>query len=137
MTAAQQSRPGYLERTIVWLRDQIVAKVIVGVAVAAALVFLGLSASGGTTQQVQVANVYNLPRDRGLQYIAEQGFTNVRMITVCSNSVSGGRIREVLLDDGASTTDETVFVGPQGSKAVQVPLTTKLLVKVSTGKACT
>ena len=120
---------------MVWLRDQIVAKVIVGVAVAAALVFLGLNAPN-ETDRVQVANVYNLPRDRGLDYISDQGFTNVRVIQVCSNSVGGGRIREVLLDDGASVTDETVFVGPQGSKPVQVPLSTKLLVKVSNGKAC-
>jgi hypothetical protein len=130
-----QSRPGRIERTIVWLRDQIVAKVIVGVAVAAALVFLGLSATT-ETDRIQVANVYNLPRDRGLDYIADQGFTNVRVIGVCSNSVAAGRIREVLLDDGASVADETVFVGPQGSKPVQVLVSTKLLVKVSNGKAC-
>ena len=130
-----QSRPSRTERTIVWLRDQIVAKVIVGVAVAAALVFLGLNAPI-ETDRVQVANVYNLPRDRGLDYISDQGFTNVRVIQVCSNSVAAGRIREVLLDDGASVADETVFVGPQGSKPVQVPLSTELLVKVSNGKAC-
>ena len=83
-----------------------------------------------------MANVYNLPDDRGLAYLADQGFTNVRVIHVCSNSVSGGNIREVLLDDHSSLADETVFVGPLGSKPVKIPLSTSLLVKVSNGQGC-
>src|SRR6476619_8191431 len=90
----------------------------------------------GPGDEVTVANVYNLPDDRGLRYLADQGFTNVRVIHVCSNSVSGGNIREVLLDDGSSLADETVFVGPLGSKPVKIPLSTKLLVKVSNGNGC-
>ena len=90
----------------------------------------------GPADEVVVANVYNLPDDRGLTYLADQGFTNVRVIHVCSNSVSGGNIREVLLDDHSSLADETVFVGPLGSKPVKIPLSTKLLVKVSNGKGC-
>jgi len=139
-TRTNESKQGWLGRVVVWFRDQIVAKVIVGVAVAAALIYLGLNgprppdAAGG--DQIQVANVYNLPRARGLEYIAKQGFANVRLIQVCSNSVAGGNIREVLLDDGAGLADETVFVGPLGSKPVTIPLSTKLLVKVSNGKGC-
>jgi hypothetical protein len=86
----------------------------------------------GGTDRVQVSNVYNLPKDRGLLNIKAQGFVNVRSIPVCSNSVAAGNIREVLLDNGASTTDETVLVGPTGS-TIEVPLTTKILVKVSNG----
>lgn len=87
----------------------------------------------GGPDRVQVSNVYNLPKDRGLQYLQQQGFGNVRSIKVCSNSVAVGQIREVLLDDGSSLADETVFVGPTGSKPVEVPLSTKLLVKVANG----
>jgi hypothetical protein len=90
----------------------------------------------GRADEVVVANVYNLPDDRGLAYLADQGFTNVRVIHVCSNSVSGGNIREVLLDDHSSLADETVFVGPLGSKPVKIPLSTSLLVKVSNGQGC-
>jgi len=90
----------------------------------------------GLADEVEVANVYNLPDDRGLAYLADQGFTNVRVIHGCSNSVSGGNIREVLLDDHSSLADETVFVGPLGSKPVKIPLSTSLLVKVSNGKGC-
>ena len=130
-------QPGVIRRTVVWIRDNIVAKVIVGVLVAAGVVYLGINAPNIVpTSDVQVANVYNLPRDRGLQYLDDQGFTNLRVINVCSNSVAGGFIREVLLDDGSTVTDETVFVGPLGSKAVNIPLSTPLLVKVSTGEAC-
>ena len=112
-THVNAHQPGVIRRSLVWVRDNIVAKVIVGVLVAAGLVYLGINAPNiGPTTDVQVANVYNLPRDRGLQYLDEQGFTNVRVINVCSNSVAGGFIREVLLDDHSSVTDETVFVGP-------------------------
>jgi hypothetical protein len=54
------------------------------------------------------------------------------VIEVCSNSVAAGRIREVLLDNQANVVDETVLVGPTGP-TVEVPLSTKLLVKISNG----
>jgi hypothetical protein len=106
---------------------------IVGLATATG--FFDPKVEADTGDGVVVANVYNLPDDRGLAYIARQGFTNVRVIQVCSNSVSAGRIREVLLDNGASTADETTLVGPGGSE-IKIPLSTKLLVKVSNGNAC-
>ena len=89
------------------------------------------SAEDGSAR-VLVANVYNLPRARGLAMVADQGFANVKMIEVCSNSVAAGRIREVLLDNQANVVDETVLVGPAGP-TVEVPLSTKLLVKISNG----
>ena len=92
----------------------------------------GGSPTPGGVDRVQVSNVYNLPKERGLLYIKQQGFTKVRSIPVCSNSVAPGNIREVLLDNGASVTDETVLVGPTGS-TIEVPLSTKILVKVSNG----
>ena len=125
------------------VRDSVIGQVVGGVALALVLGLLGLGASGQigpnpvvTSDRVRVANVYNLPRDKGLSMIDQQGFDNVRVNEVCSNSVAEGRIREVLLDDGAPVADETVFVGPGGSKDIEVLLSTKLLVKVSTGKTC-
>ena len=106
------------------------------ITLASATGFLDPKPAGETGNGVVVANVYNLPDDRGLAYLADQGFTNVRVIHVCSNSVSAGRIREVLLDNGASLADETALVGPRGSEDIKVPLTTKLLVKVSNGNGC-
>jgi hypothetical protein len=130
-------RPSRIQRSVVWFRDNIVTGVVVGIVVPAGVAWLGISALAPSVGEgVQVANVYNLPRDRALRYITDQGFTKVRVNLVCSNSVGAGYVREVLLDDGSSTADETVFVGPLGSKPVKVPLSTELLVKVSNGRAC-
>ena len=83
-----------------------------------------------------VQNVYNLPEARGLDIIRKQGFTSVRVMRVCSNSVSAGRIREVLLDNNAPVSDETALVNQYGSTGIEVAFATKLAVKVSTGQGC-
>ncbi len=80
-----------------------------------------------------VQNVYNLPEARGLQIIEGQGFVNVRVLRVCSNSVSPGRVREVLLDNDANVADETSLVNELGSTGIEVSLETKLAVKISNG----
>ena len=86
-----------------------------------------------TTDRVAVQNVYNIPEERGLAIIAAQGFTKVRVLRVCSNSVAPGRIREVLLDNNAPLSDETALVTQNGSTGIEVTLTTKIAVKVSNG----
>jgi len=145
MTAARtaEGQPGHIQRTIVWVRDHILAALLLAVITPALVAYLGLNGGGrpvpganGDDGKIQVANVYNLPRDRGVQYIEAQGFTNVRVIEVCSNSVEDGRIREVLLDDNSGLADETVLAGPTGAKPIEIALDTKILVKVSNGKHC-
>jgi hypothetical protein len=89
-----------------------------------------------TIDRVAVQNVYNLPEDRGLAIIAAQGFTKVRVLRVCSNSVTLGRIREVLLDNNAPVSDETALVTQSGSTGIEIALTTKIAVKVSNGNHC-
>ena len=103
------------------------------------------STSGGKTttpappagsDRIPVQNVYNVPQARGLAIIASQGFTNVRVLRVCSNSVGVGRIREVLLDNGAALSDETALVSQNGSTGIEIAPTTKIAGKVSTGQSC-
>jgi len=138
-----ERKPGHIQRTFVWIRDHILAALLLAIITPALFAYLGLNSGGlpvpgtnGDDGKIQVANVYNLPRDRGLQYLNDQGFKNVRVIGVCSNSVAGGRIREVLLDDNSGLADETVLDGPTGAKPIEIALDTKILVKVSTGKPC-
>lgn len=79
---------------------------------------------------VAVQNVYNLPEAWGMKIIADQGFTNVRIERVCSNSVTVGRIRQVLLQDG------TELVGEGEPSGIKVPLSQRIRVKVSDGTSC-
>ena len=145
MTAGRTAErtPGHIQRTIIWIRDHILAALLLAVITPALVAYLGLNGGGlpipganGDDGKVQVANVYNLPRDRGVQYLEDQGFTHLRVIQACSNSVTGGRIREVLLDDNSSLADETVLAGPTGAKPIEIALDTKILVKVSNGNPC-
>ena len=94
------------------------------------------STKAAAPDRAAVQNVYNIPEARGLQIIKTQGFTNVRVLRVCSNSVTAGRIREVILDNDAPVSDETALVNQFGSTGIEVSFTTKLAVKVSTGKGC-
>jgi hypothetical protein len=94
------------------------------------------STTSGTTGRVAVQNVYNIPEARGLQIIRAQGFINVRVLRVCSNSVAAGRVREVILDNNAPVSDETALVNQFGSTGIEVALPTKLAVKISTGNGC-
>src|SRR6266550_909193 len=94
------------------------------------------STTPAATDRVAVQNIYNIPEARGLQIIRAQGFTNVRVLRVCSNSVAAGRVREVILDNNAPVSDETAFVNQFGSTGIEVALATKLAVKISTGNGC-
>lgn len=96
---------------------------------------LGLCASP-RADSVAVQDVYDLPVETGVDVIRGQGFTHVRTISVCSRSVGQGRIREVLLDNDAPVEDETSLVNRSGSTGINVPLTARLLVKVSNGQSC-
>jgi hypothetical protein len=71
-----------------------------------------------------VENVYNLPEARALDIIRAQGFVSVRVLRVCSNSVSAGRVREVIVDNNAPVSDETALMNQYGSTGIDVPLTT-------------
>lgn len=82
----------------------------------------------------RVQNVYNEPADRGMGIVRTQGFLHLRSERVCSNSVSPGNIREVILDDHAPTiAAETVEVGEQGSVGPRLPYSTPLMFKISDG----
>jgi len=110
------------------------AWLLVAVVAVGGVVF-GLSQRGGDgpSSRVSVLNVYNVLAERGLQNLRDQGFASVRLIPVCSNSVSAGRIRQVILDNGAALGRETEVVGERGVSSSPLPLSTKLLVKVSSG----
>jgi hypothetical protein len=84
-----------------------------------------------------VRDVYNIPERRALDILADQGFTNIRTIVVCSDSVAEGRVREVLRDEDADLEDEKVLVNENGSDTnVEVSPKEGLLVKVSKGSVC-
>lgn len=88
---------------------------------------------GPVGDRVAVQNVYNLLEARGLDILKKQGFVNLRVLNVCSNSVAPGRIREVLLDNDANVADETSLVNELGSTGIEISLATKLAVKISNG----
>lgn len=85
---------------------------------------------------VAVNTVYDIPIARAVPILNKEGFTALHTIYVCSNSVSSGRVRQVLVDDGADQAHQTVLVDEGGSTGVQVSLATRLLVKVSDGQPC-
>jgi hypothetical protein len=95
------------------------------------------SMSNAASIGVKVANVYNLPESRAMPLLEAQHFLSIRTEQVCSNSVAGGRVREVLIDNGAGLADETSLVNQNGSADLSVdPARTAIMVKVSDGKPC-
>jgi hypothetical protein len=127
-----------------WWRDHVVAGVIVSVVaflIIGGLGALGLwatsSSDGGDTASGDkaVPPVYNYSERKALDVLGDHGFTNIRTIVVCSNSVPEGNVREVLLDKDSDIEDEVVVVNEAGDNPdVKVsPTNTRLLVKVSKG----
>lgn len=88
------------------------------------------TASPNQSNEEAVQNVYNLPEARGMRILADQGFVDIRVEKVCSNSVAAGRIRQLLLVDG------TVLVDEGGSTGVEVADSERIRVKVSNGQSC-
>ena len=94
--------------------------------------------SAANSRDKTVPLVYNEPERRALDILGDNGFTNIRTIVVCSDSVPEGHVREVLLDKDSDLEDEIVVVNEAGANPeIKVPPTkTRLLVKVSSGKVC-
>ncbi len=115
---------------------------IVGAVLSAVLLVVGPTlissmndpaSSTSDVDRVAVQNVYNIPEARALEVLRAQGFTKLRVWPVCSGTVPEGRVREVLLDKNARPSDETSLVNELGQTGIEVPLVTKLVVKVATG----
>jgi hypothetical protein len=88
----------------------------------------------GTGTSAVIQNVYDVLASRGLADLHAQGFVHIHSYNVCSFSVAAGRIRQVILDNGAST--ETEVVGESKTLKTPLPLDTWLAVKISNGKPC-
>jgi hypothetical protein len=123
-----------------WKRSDRIA--VAGIAVGALLTAVPIvrdAVSNDDHKEPQpVRNVYNLPERRALDILADQGFTNIKTIVVCSDSVPEGRVREVVLDKDSDPEDEIVVVNEDGDNPniEASPRETRLLLKVSTGRVC-
>ena len=80
-------------------------------------------------------NVYNLPKQEGLNQLAAAGFTKVTSGVVCSGSVLKGFIRQVVIDDGSAVGNERIVVDKAGALR-KVLHSTKLFVKIGSGSQC-
>jgi hypothetical protein len=80
---------------------------------------------------VEFPNVYDQPEEEGLAQLWQAGVVPVSY-PVCSGSVAGGRIRQVILQD------QTILVDSEGvtSDGEEVPRGTQVEVKVSNGTSC-
>ena len=85
---------------------------------------------------VAVPMVYNHPKDRAVELLKDAGFHELDQNSVCSSSVLDGRVREVVLDNGADVADETSVINSGGVAIARLPAEEPLLVKVSNGHSC-
>lgn len=61
-----------------------------------------------------VPDVYNCPEDEALAALEAEGFGDVTVWRIPSESVAVGQVRELVLNDGASAQDETEVVNTNG-----------------------
>ena len=82
-----------------------------------------------------VPNVYDMASNQAVTMLKSAGYAP-RAISVCSHSVAQGRVRQVLMDGGA--TDGTILVDTDGVTPIgsTLPTGAAVVVKVSTGIAC-
>lgn len=88
----------------------------------------------------RVPDVYGQTQDAGRAALDDAGFTNLTFGSVCSLSVANGRIREVLVSNGAPVQDETSlvnkYVNNQNTPVLDISKSTPLVVKVGNGRPC-
>jgi hypothetical protein len=85
--------------------------------------------------QVGPPNIYNKPKQEGLDALTSAGFTHVQPASVCSGSVAAGFVRQVVINDGSAAGSERIVIDKAGTLRA-VGLSTPLMVKIGNGHSC-
>ena len=86
-------------------------------------------------EAVLLPDVYQMSEKEAIDVLNKAGFMNVAPGPVCSGSVPGGLVRQVVVNDGAPVGKETILVDSKGPVQA-VSRSTPLFMKISTGKSC-